>query len=369
MRTHASNIPLDITLSDLAEQLDAAWARGWQPKDLTQLFDVEPIRQMVIDAIAANRRSWHPQAANLWGDQASALGATVWWTEAQPFWPQFQVRYSVAEKQVRSGLHVLSSFLWGTSSQPLFEAPPAQPGWDTVSSPASDAVLAKVRALLAKAEATEFANESEAFSAKAQELITKHSIDVTLLADVQDVPGGRRLYIDNPYAKAKFILLNGIAEANQCRAVWAQRTKTSTLVGHQTDLLVVEILFTSLLLQGTSEILASGAKTTASGSSATKSWRNAFWYGFAGRIGERLAATAQDAKHERNAASTTDLLPVLAKRSAAVDHALSEAFPKLGSMRTSVSNLEGVGAGRNFANTADLRSDRHVAKGKQPQLR
>ena len=43
-------------------------------------------------------------------------------------------------------------------------------------------MLSRIRALLAKAEATEYAEEAEALSARAQELMAKYSIDQALLA-------------------------------------------------------------------------------------------------------------------------------------------------------------------------------------------
>src|SRR5438045_2689314 len=44
-----------------------------------------------------------------------------------------------------------------------------------------DRMLAKVRALLAKAESTEFTDEADALTAKAQELMTRYSIDRALV--------------------------------------------------------------------------------------------------------------------------------------------------------------------------------------------
>ena len=46
----------------------------------------------------------------------------------------------------------------------------------------NDSVLHKVRALLAKAEATPFDAEAEAFTSKAQELIARYRIDDALLS-------------------------------------------------------------------------------------------------------------------------------------------------------------------------------------------
>jgi len=75
-------------------------------------------------------------------------------------------------------------------------------------------LLAKVRKLLAKAEATDNANEAEAFSAKAAELIAVHRIDTAGLAPgdaearlaVRAVPVGRGAYV-----RGRLALLGAVA--------------------------------------------------------------------------------------------------------------------------------------------------------------
>src|SRR5205807_2396905 len=77
-------------------------------------------------------------------------------------------------------------------------------------------ILERVRALLAKAESTTFPEEAEALSAKAQELMARYAIDRALLGGVGDGPhgvGGRRIHIDDPYARSKFLLVDVVADA------------------------------------------------------------------------------------------------------------------------------------------------------------
>ena len=56
-------------------------------------------------------------------------------------------------------------------------------------------MLARIRALLAKAEATTFVEEADAFTAKAQELMARHAIDAAAVESsahpVELVPGWR----------------------------------------------------------------------------------------------------------------------------------------------------------------------------------
>src|SRR5262249_56557754 len=110
---------------------------------------------------------------------------------------------------------------------------------------ADQRMLDRVRALLAKAESTEFPEEAEAFTAKAQELMARYSIDHALLAadtGAADQPTGIRVGIDNPYEAAKALLLQEVAEANRCRAVWSKQLGFATVLGYPADTGAVELL-------------------------------------------------------------------------------------------------------------------------------
>ncbi len=85
-------------------------------------------------------------------------------------------------------------------------------------------VLARIRALLAKAESTTFEEEAHAFTAKAQELMTRHAIDVAMLgasagSDAAISTEHRMIRIEQPYADPKISLLGAVARANRCRAI------------------------------------------------------------------------------------------------------------------------------------------------------
>jgi hypothetical protein len=220
-----------------------------------------------------------------------------------------------------------------------------------------DKVLARVRALLAKAESTEFPEEAEALTAKAHELMARHAIDDVLLgSSTPGGPGLHRLTVDPPYASAKFLLLGGIAQANRCQAVWSRTEGAATVVGYPVDVQTVELLYTSLLVQATSAILGHGAKADRRGRSRTKAFRHSFLLAFGARIGQRLAE--QTAAAETAAASAagpgTDLVPLLTQRAAEVDRAVDDAFPRLSRHRVSASSGEGLAAGHAAADQADL---------------
>jgi hypothetical protein len=226
--------------------------------------------------------------------------------------------------------------------------------------PQSTRVLEKVRALLAKAESTTFPEEAEALSAKAQELMARHAIDSAMVAAGAGAAGsdhrptGVRVPVDDPYAGAKSILLAEVAAANRCRAVWSKGFSFSTVLGFEADLEFVDVLYTSLLVQATSAMVAAGSHVDRSGRSRTRSFRQAFLLAYASRIGQRLreaeAASRAAAAEEYGEA----LLPVLADRSAAVRAAEAEAFPHLVSRSVSISNAAGWAAGHAAADLASL---------------
>lgn len=222
-------------------------------------------------------------------------------------------------------------------------------------------MLARVRALLAKAESTEFEQEAEALSAKAQELITRHAIADVLehathhgrASDDSEEPSARRILIADPYADAKAALVAAVGRANRSRCVQLRDYGWVTVFGYDRDLDAVEMLSASLLVQATGAMSRYGPTRDAAGRSTTRSFRRAFLFGFAHRIGERLTRAAEQ---EVAAAATGrgDVLPVLAARDDRVEAAQQAAFPKVTRRRSAVSNGSGWVAGQAAADAADL---------------
>ncbi len=115
-------------------------------------------------------------------------------------------------------------------------------------------------------------------SAKAQELMARHSIDEALLAartHAKDAPGACRIGVEPPYETAKVVLLDAVADTNRCRAVWNESLGFSTVVGFEPDLEAVELLYTSLLVQATAAMTKAEAAQRA-GRKRTKSFRQSF---------------------------------------------------------------------------------------------
>ncbi|HET7721924.1 MAG TPA: DUF2786 domain-containing protein [Acidimicrobiales bacterium] len=223
--------------------------------------------------------------------------------------------------------------------------------------PQNTRVLEKVRALLAKAESTTFPEEAEALSAKAQELMARHAIDSAMVAAGAGAgagPTGVRVPVDDPYAGAKSILLAEVAAANRCRAVWSKGLGFSTVLGFESDLEFVDVLYTSLLVQATSAMVAAGSQVDRSGRSRTRSFRQAFLLAYASRIGHRLRAAEAASRSAAAEEYGEALLPVLADRSAAVKAAEAEAFPHLVSRSVTIGNAAGWAAGAAAADLASL---------------
>jgi hypothetical protein len=217
-----------------------------------------------------------------------------------------------------------------------------------------DGMLAKIRALLAKAESTTFPEEAESLSAKAQELMARHRIDHVLLdPGTAEGPVGRRIWLDDPYADAKARLLAEVAAANKCRSVLLTGLGCAHVVGFATDLEVVELLHTSLLVQATTAMAAAGPQRDARGRSRTRSFRQSFLIAYAWRVGQRLRETTAEAEHQA-AAEHGDLLPALARRERRVEDEVGRAFPHAERKTYSVTNPAGWTAGTVAADAADL---------------
>jgi hypothetical protein len=224
--------------------------------------------------------------------------------------------------------------------------------------PLPSGVLEKVRALLAKAESTTFDAEADALTAKAQELMARHRIERALVDSRADNtrshPIARQIRIDDPYANPKAMLLARIARANGCHAIWSKAERCSTVFGFADEVVAVEELFTSLLVQATRALLRAGSKRDAFGRSRTRSFRRSFLVAFAVRIGERLSAVVEATVDDVSTATGTDLVPILNRRSDVAEAAARAAFPFTSRMSTSASDGEGWSAGTAFGDEADL---------------
>lgn len=348
------DVSVDRAVDEVVEDvMRGAFAGGWTPVDLSEIgrrrLDAAG-SSYLMDAAAKVSAGFPDRLVDArWREQLRQLDADVWWDARRPHLTQWSGRAAMARTEALAiVVGVLALFGQLPRLDPILSPPGTPPptGAARVVDPAQERMLVKVRALLAKAESTDSEDEAEALSAKAQELMSRYAIDQALLAHEHGVGPQvrvRRIWIDDPYVSAKSLLIDAVATANRCRSVLHGRMGFATVVGDDVDLRIVELLSTSLLLQGTRAMLAAGAQRGGSGLSRTRSYRQSFLVAYASRIGERLQAA--------DAASTADadagrLLPVLSARSQAVDKAFEARFPQLVSKPVSISNLAGWGAGR-----------------------
>ncbi|MFE2628260.1 DUF2786 domain-containing protein [Streptomyces sp. NPDC059374] len=303
------------------EFVAAAWRRGWQPADVVRLVrrDLDDPHVRLLAALVRSQAPRDRARGPRWRAQLEDLPGEA---------PARTDRFSHAT----AVLELYRLLLRLPALEPLEET--AAPSGAAVRP--ESRMLTRVRALLAKAEATGFPQEAEALTAKAQELMARHSIDEALVASrapagaAAAAPGACRIGVEPPYEQAKAVLLDAVARANHCRAVWNEPFGFSTVVGFEADLDVVELLYTSLLVQAQTAMTKAEAAQRAGGRKRTKTFRQSFLAAYAHRVSTRLTAAARTQL-------TDDLLPVLASRDVAVTDRLDRMFPE-----TTTTRLRGV---------------------------
>ena len=337
----------------LVDALGWNWRGGWQPVDLLETAQRELTREHVgllrfvlVEAMkphpsATTHPRWSEQLDDLtWPAGSNALEAWQRTERKDPVWP------------VQLGLEVLALLMKVPKLEVLLPLPGTyRPG--AKSEGVDQRVLAKVRGLLAKAESTEYDEEAEALSAKAQELMTRYSLDhLTVHAISEPVASARRLWLPSPYASAKALLAAAVGEANRCKVVWTEYLGFVTVIGDEPDLAATELMVTSLLVQAARAMLhakpAAGDKRT---------FRQSFLVAYAQRIGERLLDASEHVAAEVGGAA---LVPVLAAQRERVERTREQMFPTLRSKSVSVRSEHGYLAGRAAADQAVLEGPRAV---------
>ena len=353
------------------------WERGWQPRDLIHVaaridkwaaplaadVAVEQIRRS--DRVDLAPPAWREQLEAA-ADRARSADIGIWST--RPEW-------LAVDRLVMAGVPALAA--WTSAIRllarlhelpPLARTLPPPSAWRAEQpsapaprattprgepSPNRDKVLSTIRALLAKAESTEFAAEAEALSAKAQAMMTRHAIDEALLhvgdSDSIEVLS-RRVLIDSPYPLEKVHLLSAVGRANRTRVVWMEDLAMATVVGTPVDVDQVELLFVSLLIQSTRAMAEAGTAQPGSFDRSPR-FRRSFLTSYAVRIGERLSA----ADAETTASYGSELVPVLRRQEEVVDAVYEQLFPHTReATSTRTYDRRGWDAGRQAADRASF---------------
>ncbi|WAZ23185.1 DUF2786 domain-containing protein [Streptomyces cinnabarinus] len=323
------------------EFVAAAWRRGWQPADVARMVrrDLDDVHLRLLASLVHAQAPDDIPRGPRWRAQLDELDVTP----------------------TRAG----DRFSYATAVLELYRLLLRLPALEPLDEPQhsrrpESRMLTRIRALLAKAEATGFPEEAEALTAKAQELMARHSVDEALLsaqAPAPDTPGACRIGVEAPYEQAKAVLLDAVAAANHCRAVWNEPLGFSTVVGFEADLEVVELLHTSLLVQAQTALTRAEAAQRAGGRKRTKTFRQSFLAAYAHRIGTRLTRAAESQVSD-------DLLPVLASREVAVTDRLDRMFPETTTSRLrGVTDAAGWTEGAEAADQAQVRARRPLDRG------
>jgi Protein of unknown function (DUF2786) len=237
----------------------------------------------------------------------------------------------------------------------------------TLSKDERDSIFHKVRSLLRRAEATDSEFEAEEAIKKAQMFIMRYAIDEEELW--RNEPEQRAtietITIHIPDRKVgsmeKRFILDAVARANRCKMWYTRGTGVSTVAGHNSDLLFVEMLFTSILTQMNFKLAIQQAVNE---DVNPRSFIASFHHGYADRISRRLADLSRENIAEvRNDSPGMEL--VLADRSAAVEKWVNSRIRiKTSTYSRSSSDETGYYSGRKAADETDLHTSKHIKGGR-----
>jgi len=232
-----------------------------------------------------------------------------------------------------------------------------------------EALVERVRKLLAKAESTGNSNEAEAFSAKAAELIAVHRLDVAHVRESLErgTLGLRRLPLGRgAYVRARLALLVAVAGSHDCEVVFQTGSEGTTAIvaGYDVDLEMTELLYGSLHTQAATQMAAIRRPTPA----ATQRFRRSFLFGFARRVDELLdesrrasapppagATAPPPTRVGTSAAPTGDALPEVLERTQRVKEFVARSFGRVvAAAPPRPAQASGWDAGHRAAGGADL---------------
>jgi hypothetical protein len=182
--------------------------------------------------------------------------------------------------------------------------------------------------------------------------------------------------MQDPYSAGKARLLGWTAAALGCRWVlhgaWGGKVAAVTVFGHASDRERVEMLYTSLLLQATTQLVR--VRPPWPGESVA-AYRRSWLEGFAAQVHRRLVEAEERAASQ--AARSPDTAPpsagggvalVLADRRRRVAEQFAATFPHLAPLRPSVLSGSGRTAGALAGQRADLGSGGGLGVGRRRAL-
>ncbi|MEV4454435.1 DUF2786 domain-containing protein [Microbispora sp. NPDC049633] len=198
-----------------------------------------------------------------------------------------------------------------------------------MSNPIPESKLERIRALLAKAEATEYEGEAESFRNAAMSLMAKYGVEQAMLqhhgATTESLEK-RVIEISGEYPKEKAYLLGRISKALGLYSYAStlvrgrQTLRTEVIVcGFPSETEQVELLYTSMLLQAAREMKKDLSDVWRVRGNQLKAFKRTWLLGFANKIYERLEEQRAKAVAETPTASDgTSTTLVLVDRQAMI---------------------------------------------------
>ena len=198
-------------------------------------------------------------------------------------------------------------------------------------------VADKVRKLLAQAEdPAATSEEAQAFTMKAQQLMSKYSIELAMISDAADasrmVTNGWT--VANPYASHKVTLISAVARANDCRAIYTDLQggrKRIDVVGYADDVEWVQTLSRSLEVQLAAALSEAARRKPANVHGRT--FAVGFIQGFVTEVRDRLhaarrsAVVAAEADAPQRADAPSSVALVLVAKRSRVDEEFQARYP------------------------------------------
>lgn len=222
-------------------------------------------------------------------------------------------------------------------------------------------MLDRVRKLFAQANGTDNVAEQEAFTAKATELMLTYAIDEAMLQKAGKASSETIIAKDiviTGYAKAKMTLLANIADAMGAKTVYTANTKRSgwstinvTVIGWESDIASIEVLFSSLIMQVSTNMEREAKRNK---NVHGRAFKQAFILGFSNEVYRRLLIQRKDAIKVADDSTPGAALAVV-ERSTAVDNDYRRRFPRTGKgTGAKASSYTGASAGREAGSRANL---------------
>jgi len=230
-------------------------------------------------------------------------------------------------------------------------------------SPELETITERIIKLLSKAERTDNPAEAEAFFAKAAALQAAHAIDEIMLnaaagKHVDDIEKKTYLF-KGSYAPANVWMVHVLAQQLNSRVIQTKLGGSEVrcnVHGFRSDLERLDLLFTSLLIQGTRAMktFIKNHEYYGSCTAAEKyQMRKSFLMGFGEGAADQLAEANRAAEKEQET-KTPGVGLVLVDRKAQVNTAVEQSYGRLSSSRGTKRDYSGLAGGRAAGRQADM---------------